>query len=123
VPLVEKVNNISPLEAPAVFDCLIRGEEVRLSHICSDLRDRRLPLPCVPLLIKRDNASILLPEMDELLGANDQLLFCGREEARYHLEHNMRDHQALYYSRTGDDRPSGALWRYLTRHVEQKASQ
>jgi Trk K+ transport system NAD-binding subunit len=114
---------ISPLNTPAVFDCLIRGEEVRLSHICSDPRDRETALPCVPLLIKRDDESVLLPEMDEPLGANDQILFCGREEARYHLEHNMYDHQALYYSRTGDDRPSGALWRYLTSHVEQKASQ
>ncbi|VAW78921.1 Potassium channel protein [hydrothermal vent metagenome] len=114
--------NISPMETPAVFDCLIRGEPVRLSNICSDPRDRELALPCVPLLIKRDEGSMLLPEMDELLSASDQILFCGREEARYHLEHNMRDHQALYYSRTGDDRPSGAVWRFLTRHVEQNAS-
>ncbi len=114
---------ISPLKAPAVFDCVKRGEEVRLSHICSDPRDRDIALPCVPLLIKRGSTSLLLPDMDEPLVANDQILFCGREEARYHLEHNMHDHRALYYSRTGDDRPSGAVWRYLTRHVEQKASQ
>ena len=114
--------DISPLATPAVFDCLIRGEDVRLSHICSDPRDRDVTLPCVPLLIKRDNESLLLPEMNELLSANDQILFCGREDVRHHLEHNTIDHQALYYSRTGDDRPSGALWRFLTRHVEQKAS-
>ncbi len=110
---------ISPLDTPAVFDCLIRGEEVRLGHICSDPRDRDTALPCVPLLIKRDDSSVLLPDMQESLQANDRILFCGREEARYHLEHNMRDHQALYYSRTGDDRPSGVVWRHLTRHVEQ----
>lgn len=114
---------ISPLKSPAVFDCLIRSEEVRLANICSDPRDRDIALPCVPLLIKRDNTSLLLPDMQEPLAANDQILFCGREEARYHLEHNMYDHQALYYARTGDDRPSGAVWRYLTRHVEQSASQ
>jgi len=115
--------DISAQDTPAIIDCLLRGEEVRLSHICSDPRDRELALPCVPLLIKRENKSVLLPEMDEPLGASDKILFCGREEARYPLQHNMRDHQALYYSRTGDDRPSGALWRYLTSHVEQKASQ
>ncbi len=115
--------NISAQEAPAITDCLSRGEAVQLSHICSDPRDRELALPCVPLLVKRENGSVLLPEMDEPLGAGDRILFCGREEARYQLQHNMRDHQALYYSRTGDDRPSGALWRYLTSHVEQKASQ
>ncbi len=115
--------DLSAQDTPAIIDCLLRGEEVRLSHICSDPRDRELALPCVPLLIKRENKSVLLPEMDEPLGASDKILFCGREEARYPLQHNMRDHQALYYSRTGDDRPSGALWRYLTSHVEQKASQ
>ncbi len=114
---------ISPLETPAVFDCLIRGEEVKISNICSDPRDREVALPCVPLLIKRDDGSVLLPEMSEPLCANDRILFCGREEARYHLEHNMRDHQAMYYSRTGDDRPDGYIWRLVTRHVEEKAVQ
>ncbi|HHJ14059.1 MAG TPA: potassium channel protein [Gammaproteobacteria bacterium] len=113
--------NIGPLETPAVFDCLIRREEVQLGHLCSDPRERELALPCVPLLIKHDEDYILLPEMNETLTPADQILFCGREEARHHIEHNMRDHQALYYSRTGDDRPSGTVWRWLTRHREQAA--
>jgi uncharacterized protein with PhoU and TrkA domain len=71
-------------------------------------------LPCVPLLIKRENEKLLLPDMEEELRADDQILFCGHEEAMRHARHTVNDHQALNYIRTGIDRPSGTLWRWLT---------
>jgi len=106
--------DVSPLQSPAVFDCLIRGEEIRLEHICSDPRDRSNILPIVPLLLKRDGIEMLLPEMNQRLRGGDQLLFCGRQEARFQMEHTINDHQAIYYTRTGIDRPSGIFWRWIT---------
>ena len=105
---------ISPLTAPAVFDCLIRSEKVCLHDICAHPQDRAEQLPCVPLLIKRDGAKLLLPDMQEELQAGDQILFCGREEAMYQARHTVNNHQVLHYVRTGIDRPSGTLWRWLT---------
>ncbi len=106
--------DISPLTAPAVFDCLIRGDKVCLRDICVHPQSRGEQLPCVPLLIKRDNEKLLLPDMEEELQAGDRILFCGLEEAMRQARHSVNNHQVLYYVRTGIDRPSGALWRWLT---------
>ncbi|MFQ5645027.1 MAG: potassium channel family protein [Thiogranum sp.] len=107
--------DISPLTAPAVFDCLIRGDTVRLFDICVYPHNRVEQLPCVPLLIKRDRGDdLLLPDMEETLQAGDRILFCGLEDALRHIRHIINDHQALYFVRTGIDRPSGTLWRWLT---------
>lgn len=105
---------ISPLTTPAVFDCLIRGEKTCLLDICTHPQDREKQLPCVPLLIKRDDEKLLLPDMEEQLQAGDQILFCGREAAKRQARHIVNDHRVLNYIRTGIDRPSGALWRWLT---------
>ena len=106
--------DLSPLTAPAVFDCLIRGDKICLRDICVHPQNHSEQLPCVPLLIKRENEKLLLPDMEEELRAGDQILFCGHEEAMRHARHTVNDHQALDYIRTGIDRPSGTLWRWLT---------
>jgi len=106
---------ISPLQAPAVFDSMINGETVSLGDLCVHPQDRRQTLPCVPLLIKRDSEDRLLPDMDEVLQAGDRILFCGRSEAARHIEHIVNDHQALRYVCTGEDRPGGIVWEWLTR--------
>ncbi|MGD2076368.1 MAG: NAD-binding protein [Gammaproteobacteria bacterium] len=105
---------ISPARAPAVFDCLMNKQEIRLQHICSDPRDREIDLRCVPLLLKRDGVPYLLPEANQKLRGGDQLLFCGREEAQDQMAHVVHDHRAIDYTRSGMDRPSGILWRWLT---------
>ncbi len=106
---------ISPLRTPSVFDAMIHGETVTLGQLCSHPRERELPLPCLPLLIKRDSGEYLLPPMEEHLQSGDHILFCGRSEAAEHIEHVVNDHQVLHYIRSGEDRPSGYVWQWLTR--------
>lgn len=106
---------ISPLSTPSVFDCLIQREDVMLKDIFADPRDRTLNLPCVPLLLKRQGISSLLPASEVRLRGGDQLLFCGRKDAHRQMDHVVHDHQALEYTRTGIDRPTGTVWRWLTR--------
>jgi Trk K+ transport system NAD-binding subunit len=106
---------ISPLTAPAVFDGLIKGDTIRLEHLCTHPQDREQRLPCIPLLIKRAIGERLLPDMDEILQAGDHILFCGRSEAARQIQHIINDHQALLYIRTGEDRPGGIVWEWLTR--------
>jgi Trk K+ transport system NAD-binding subunit len=107
--------DISPLQAPAVFDRLIHGQNIRLKDICSNPRNRSELLPCVPLLIKRDGAGILLPELEECLHPDDQILFCGRQESSYRIRYIVNDKQVLDYIQSGVDRPSGTVWRWLTK--------
>ena len=105
---------ISPLSTPAIFDGLTGGDKICLHDICAHPQNRDEQLPCVPLLIKRGNEKLLLPDMEAPLKAGDQIVFCGREEAMRQARHTANDPQVLYYIRTGIDRPSGALWRWLT---------
>lgn len=106
---------ISPLQTPAVFDCLIRGETVTVGQLCTHPQDREEMLPCVPLLIKREKEELLQPEMQETLQAGDHILFCGRSEAARQMAHTVNDHQSLLYVRTGEDRPGGLVWEWLMR--------
>jgi Trk K+ transport system NAD-binding subunit len=105
---------ISPLQAPAVFDSLIRRHKVRLKDICSNPKNRSELLPCVPLLIKRDGVGLLLPDMEEHLQNGDQILFCGRQDATYRIRYTVNDRRALDYIQTGVERSSGTVWRWLT---------
>ncbi len=106
---------ISPLHAPAVFDCLIRGEPVTLGDLCTHPRDREERLPCVPLLIKREQENCLLPDMDEALQGGDRILFSGLPDAARIIAHISHDHQTLRYIRTGEDLPGGMVWQWLAR--------
>ena len=108
---------ISPLQTPAVFDSLIQGAGVTLGNLCTHPQDRELALACVPLLVRREHDAVLLPEMQEPLKAGDRILFCGRSDAARQMRHTANDHQALLYVRTGEDRPSGLLWQWLTRRA------
>ena len=107
---------IGPLTTPAVFDCLIRRQTVTLGNICADLRNQNKPLPCIPLLLKRDEEEILLPEMDEVLQANDRILFCGHYSTANKMRNLVHDHRSLDYTRTGVERPSNMFASWLGNH-------
>lgn len=107
--------DISRLQAPAVFDSLIRRNRVQLKDICTNPKNSAELLPCVPLLIKRDKVAMLLPDMEEFLQRGDQILFCGRQESTYQIRYVVNDQQALHYIQTGIDRPGGILWRWITK--------
>ncbi len=113
---------ITPLAAPAIFDCLIRSEPVTLEQLCTNPLDRSELLSCVPLLIKRGQEYILLPEMDKQLQGCDHILFCGLSSAHREIMHLVHDHQTLRYIRTGVDMPSGTFWQWLTRDKKELRS-
>ena len=86
-----------------------------LDNLATDPRETATRLPCVPLYIKHaDNNECLLPEADTRLQPGDQLLFCGRQGAEKHMRWTAHNFHALSYICTGDDSPSGVLWRWLS---------
>ena len=106
---------ITQQNAPAAVDCLLDGNNLTLANICSDPRDPACALPCIPLLLKRGSKELLLPDMSYRLQERDQLLFCGRDEAFVQMRNLVNDQQALYFARTGNDRPRGIIWQKLSR--------
>ncbi len=105
---------ISPRNSPAVYKSLARQQKIRMKDIYTNPDARSELLPCVPLLIKRADMKMLLPDNEEHLQRGDQILFCGREEAWHQMLSIANDEQTLHYIQTGIDRPSGILWRWLT---------
>ncbi|MCK5308934.1 MAG: potassium channel protein, partial [Zetaproteobacteria bacterium] len=106
---------ISRKHTPAIIEMFRKGGIVTLDNLATDPRETATRLPCVPLYIKHaDNNECLLPEADTRLQPGDQLLFCGRQGAEKHMRWTAHNFHALSYICTGDDSPSGVLWRWLS---------
>jgi hypothetical protein len=105
---------ISRKYTPAIIEMLKRGGTATLEHLTTDPRETSAQLPCVPLYIKHaNNSESLLPEADTPLQPGDQLLFCGRQGAEKHMRWTAHDLHAMSDICSGDDCPSGILWRWL----------
>jgi voltage-gated potassium channel len=105
---------ISPRHTPAIIEMLKKGCAATLENLTTDPRETATQLPCIPLYIKHaDNSETLLPEADTLLQLGDQLLFCGHEGAEKHMLWTAHNFHAMSYICSGDDAPSGTLWRWL----------
>ncbi|MGD8619002.1 MAG: NAD-binding protein [Gammaproteobacteria bacterium] len=112
---------INRTQTPAIIDRLHNCGPVTLRDLQTDPRDIDMRLPCVPLfLLRANNSELLLPEDDTLLQIGDRLLFCGRHQAERHLRWTAHNFHALNYICTGQDRPSGSVWRWLSRRRERK---
>ena len=106
---------ISHAEAPAIADLLEEGEEPTVGELCTNPHDRSRPLGCVPLLLQRSGATTLLPENARTLHVGDCLLFCGTDDAMDDMLWTASNFNVLSYVRTGRDRSSGLLWRWLAK--------
>ncbi len=115
---------INRTQTPAIIDRIHNDGPVSLRDLQTDPRDTSLQLPCVPLFLQHaDNNDVLLPGDDIRLQANDRLLFCGRHPAEQRMRWTAHNFHALNYICTGQDRPSGTVWRWLSRHRERKAGE
>jgi Trk K+ transport system NAD-binding subunit len=107
-------------QAPAMLEMIRKDSDVTIGMLCTDPRDLTLTLPCVPLYLQRAADEILLPGNDCVLQPGDQLLFCGRQDTSTHMRWTMNNFNALNFISTGEDRPSGYLWRWLAgRHTSR----
>ena len=113
---------INRTQTPAIIDRIHDFGPVTLRNLQTDPRDTSQQLPCVPLFLKHaDNNDILLPEGDTPLQIGDQLLFCGRHQAEQRMRWSAHNFHALEFICTGEDRPSGTIWRWLSRRRDSKA--
>ncbi|HFD87436.1 MAG TPA: potassium transporter TrkA [Gammaproteobacteria bacterium] len=115
VPLIWEID-ITPNEMPAFYRATeSETNPLTIGHAYRDPRNRLDLLPCVPLLVRRGYEDILLPPDDFKLESRDKLLFCGRNIAHKQMEWNGRNYNVLLYVITGEEHPSGILWKALNR--------
>ena len=71
--------------APALAVALFNGEHITLGMISEDSGQAEGSTVCLPLLIKRDHDTTMLPPLDMKLEHGDQILFTGRRKAEHRM--------------------------------------
>lgn len=107
--------SIDAATSPTLIEAINQGEDMRLGHLTSDPRHQQSQLHCLPLLLKRGDDFMLLPQVEDPIQSGDQILFCGREECSRLMEWTRQNYNTLRYIITGENRPDGHIWRWLAK--------
>ena len=107
--------------APTIVNLLGHGKTVTLETLTLDPANRSLQLPLVPLLLVREDQTILLPELSEPLQIGDRILFCGKPDAKSAQPLLMINRKVLSYVMDGIEVPDGLIWRWLSHKHRQRA--
>ena len=122
VPHIWQVR-INRLDTPAVRALLRSGGTVTLREILEDTTHLYPTLRCLPLLLKRGDEWMVLPELTTALQPHDRVLFCGHPSARHQLQNTLDHDSLLHLARTGKSAPDGALWRWMVEHFTGRKQQ
>ncbi len=104
---------LSGIQTEAVWEAMRDNTPVPLRALVRNPVDRDEELPCIPLLLKRGETSILMPEPETLLQLGDHLLFCGVRRALNLQALGLYNFNVLSYLLTGQDAPGGKVWRWM----------
>lgn len=107
---------INSEDAPSIADAIKRKRDIHLEHLITDPHHREIKMCCMPLMLRRNNQDILLPELGLDIEVGDQILFCGRYGTAQNMEWILRNHNILRYVHTGETRPDGFVWQWLAKH-------
>ena len=131
--LVSRISGVVSDEVPHVWQLRIDSahtpayaakighQPITLRDMRRDPRNRDAFLDWIPLFLKRGFDEVLLPPMDAEIRYGDELLLCGRLEARRQMEWTAGNEDVLAYVLTGEEHPSSLLGRWLTRKREDEA--
>jgi hypothetical protein len=106
---------LSQTKTLAIWQTLRDSVPVRLGDLMRDPSNRHDTLACVPLLLKRGQEEILVPDNDTLLRDGDRILFCGEAHTRRQQALGLHDYNMLNYLLTGNQAPGGLVWRRLAK--------
>lgn len=104
---------LSQAKTPAIRQALGDGATVRLGDLMRSPASRQDELACIPLLLKRKQDEVLVPDNDTLLQDGDRILFCGEAQAHRQQALGVHDYNMLNYLLTGNEAPGGLVWRGL----------
>lgn len=107
--------DITEEAAPAMFAAARSRERIILWQFYRDPRNREEVLSCIPLMCRRGDRNMLLPDDDTKIFPGDRLLFCGQARAQYMMEWLRGNSNVFKYIQTGEEHPSGYLWRLMTK--------
>ncbi len=112
---------INEENAPAYCRAIAAGRDMSLSCMLRMPRDRERQLLCIPLMHIRRGTRILLPEPEQSIRVGDKLLFCGRASSDHLMRWGMHNDNVLGYIMTGESRPEGMVWKWLSRKFRRRS--
>ena len=112
---------INPADAPVIYAGLAAGYFLTVGDLWRDTRNRDDRLPGIALLLKRGDIETVVPDESMQLERGDCLLLAGRIEARRQLSWIERNHNSFAYLVTGQEKPAGFFWKYVTELRKAKA--
>jgi hypothetical protein len=105
---------------PAIAQALGYGRHILLDHITRDPREHHHHLECVPLMLKRGDQIVLMPEGSTELKAFDQILFCGQREVKFRMLPILSDINLLNYVMSLDEEPETYFWKMIQSSAQFK---
>lgn len=99
--------------ASALMSMLRHGNIITLGEILRDPSDRGRHLACVPMVIKSERRTIIMPALSHVLEAGDIILLCGHNDAYYLLDATLNNEYTLRYLITGVDEPRGYVMKWI----------
>ena len=108
-------------EAPAMFALFCQDQQIKLSDLLRDNRERDRRMESYVVALLRGGKFIAAPDEESLvLLPNDRLLMAGAASSQYRLALTLRDERVLTYVLDGIDRPDGWIWRWFAARKERK---
>ena len=102
-PLVLEIE-INFENAPEIYKYLQTGEQLNLKILATSLHDREKTNSLIPLLLQRENDTILLPTLEEELKLGDKILIACDEQAINDMEYICENMYEFHYALTGNEK-------------------
>jgi len=99
--------------APVLMAMLRNGSIITLGEILRDPGDRGRQIACVPMVVKSERRTLIMPALSHILEAGDQILFCGHNDAYHLLDATLNNEYTLRYLITGYDEPRGYVMKWV----------
>ena len=94
------------------------GVAITLGHLVGHPSDQQAQLACVPLVLKSNGSTKILPDSSTPVRQGDQILFCGSAHAHRLFDATINNEYTLRYLITGRDEPRGWVMKWLLRKVQ-----
>ena len=105
--------NLCEDEAEAVIDVFQARGYFTLGELTRNPYDLERSISCIAMAIKRGDQNIMLPDENEQLYLNDEILFCGSEHSETMLSASMNNAYTLHYLIHRKDPPRGYFFKWL----------
>jgi hypothetical protein len=100
-------------KAPAAGELFRRGGTLELSDWIRDAGDREETLACVPLVLRRGEQRMLVPDDDFDVRLGDEILMCSTRAAQAQIKTNLVNVYTLEYLVTGTAPTRGYVMSWL----------